>query len=190
MQERAQTLTQAGAAICSSEPCCPTQPGTASARDLPENAQGTHRTPLSQPSPFSTAATLTVRDPHNQRNAQTLALSTSHPPHRVLCLRQNWQDTRTDTATPVWFSPALSPSHTPTLCILLSHYTADPCLHSLCSLGSFTSPFTLLSSSFDHSHLEPIHTAPRSPVQSPIHADTYKRAEIPNCTCTPWALPN
>lgn len=42
MQERAQALTQAGAAIAALSPPAPPQ---ASARDLPENAQGTCRTP-------------------------------------------------------------------------------------------------------------------------------------------------
>lgn len=70
VQEGAQTLTQAGAAaISSSQPSCPSpgcQPGTAPARDLPENSQGTHSTPLTQPSPVSTAATLTEKDPHDK----------------------------------------------------------------------------------------------------------------------------
>lgn len=92
---------------------------------------------------------------------------------------------------PVWLSLDLTLSHILTLCILLWHYTADPCWHSLCPLGCFTSPFSLLSSSFydvrTHSH------SPKSPVQSPpppIHAVTCKSAEIPNCTRTPWVLPH
>lgn len=168
------------------------QLGTASARDLPENAQGTCRTPLTQPSPFSTAATLTQRSsqPKKLRDAG------SEHPHgpQSSSMPERGTAGRTHVQTQhfaVWFSPAVSPSHTLTLCILLCHCTAEPCLHSLCPLGCLTSPFTLLSSSFGDSHFITHSHSPKPPVQSPpcpIHAATCKSAEIPKHTHTPCAV--